>query len=160
MDLDLLSSSYTVLRLNRSNVDACFELMRKNTLFYKYHPPFVTRENILEDMNALPPHKSYEDKYYLGFWEGGNLVAVIDFIMAYPTEETAWIGFFMTDVEYQNKGVGSKIIKELCARLKAVGYQKVRLGVDPGNPQSYAFWTKNQFCVIREEEYRIMELIL
>lgn len=57
MDLNLLSRSYTVTRLDKADVNICFELMRKNTIFYKHHPPFVTKESILEDMKALPPKK-------------------------------------------------------------------------------------------------------
>ncbi len=36
----------------------------------------------------------------------------------------------------------------------------MRLGVDKGNPQSYAFWVKNQFSVINEDVYILMELVL
>lgn len=157
MDLHLLSKSYTVRKLDEADVDAIFELMRKNEIFYKYHPPFVTKESILEDMKALPPQKSYEDKYYIGFFEDETLVANMDLILSYPTEQIAFIGFFMTDVQYQNKGIGSKIIGEVCACLKSLGYTKVRLGVDKGNPQSYAFWLKNQFSVIDENDYILME---
>lgn len=122
MDLHLLSKSYTVRKLDEADVDAIFELMRKNEIFYKYHPPFVTKESILEDMKALPPQKSYEDKYYIGFFEDETLVANMDLILSYPTEQIAFIGFFMTDVQYQNKGVGSKIIREVCACIKSLGY--------------------------------------
>ena len=160
MDPHLLSKSYTVRKLDEADVDAIFELMRKNEIFYKYHPPFVTKESILEDMKALPPQKSYEDKYYIGFFEDETLVANMDLILSYPTEQIAFIGFFMTDVQYQNKGIGSKIIGEVCACLKSLGYTKVRLGVDKGNPQSYAFWLKNQFSVIDENDYILMELQL
>ena len=52
----------------------------------------------MNDMNALPPNKEMCDKYYLGFYDGEKLIAVMDFIMAYPDELTAFIGFFMTDV--------------------------------------------------------------
>lgn len=160
MDLNLLSRSYTVTRLDKADVDICFELMRKNTIFYKHHPPFVTKESILEDMKALPPQKSYEDKYYVGFFKDKTLVAVMDLILDYPAEKIAFIGFFMTDAEHQNQGVGSKIIREVCSQLKSLGFKKVRLGVDKGNPQSYAFWVKNQFSVINEGVYILMELVL
>lgn len=160
MDVNLLSRSYTVRRLDKVDIDVLFELMKKNTIFYKYHPPFVTKESILEDMKALPPQKSYEDKYYVGFFDDKTLIATMDLILAYPTEEIAFIGFFMTDVQYQNKGIGSKIIREVCTYLKSLGYKKVRLGVDKGNHQSYAFWEKNQFSAIREDAYILMELVL
>lgn len=158
MDLGLISKSYIVRRLNQDDVDGCFELMRKNTMFYKYHPPFVTKESILEDMAAVPSPKSHEDKYYIGFFEDEILVAVMDLLMDYPAEKIAYIGFFMTDVQCQNKGIGSKIIRELCTRLQLLGYEKVRLGVDIDNPQSYAFWIKNRFSVLYKDTYIIMEL--
>ena len=61
---------------------------------------------------------------------------------------------------YQNKGIGSDIIRDTGNYLKQLGYKKVRLGVDKENPQSYAFWLKNGFCVISKDLYILMELIL
>lgn len=66
----------------------------------------------------------------------------------------------MTNVHYQNKGVGSHMIGDACRYLKQSGYQKVRIGVDKGNPQSNSFWQKNGFYRISENEYNIMELTL
>ena len=69
----------------------------------------------------------------------------MDLILKFPEEETAYIGLFMIDIKYQNKGIGSHIIEEVTEQLKLCGYLKVRLGVDKGNPQSFAFWTKNHW---------------
>lgn len=160
VDINILSKSYDVRRLGKNDVDIIYDMSCKNGFFYKYHPPFVTRESIIEDMEALPPEKSYDDKYYIGFFEGDFLVANMDLILAYPTKDIAFIGLFMTNVQYQNKGIGSKIISETCSYLKFLGYKKVRLGVDKGNPQSYAFWSKNKFSAIGEDEYILMELAL
>ena len=114
------------------------------------------RESILADMTALPPGKGMEDKAYVGFFEGEKLVAVLDWISGYPAKETAWIGLFMVSAEKQGKGVGSGIIRDMAASLKAVGYREIQLGVDKGNPQSFAFWTKNGFEVLREDGYIVM----
>lgn len=57
MNLDFLSKSYAVRRLGDDDIAILFDLMKKNMVFYRFHPPFVTRESILEDMNALPPQK-------------------------------------------------------------------------------------------------------
>lgn len=80
MNIEILSKSCSVRRLNQRDVDSIYDLCRENTVFYQYHPPFVTRDSILKDMTALPPEKSMEDKYYLGFFAGDELVAVMDLI--------------------------------------------------------------------------------
>lgn len=160
MDINLLSKSFDVRRLDRNDVDMIYDMSCKNDIFYKYHPPFVTKESIIEDMKALPPRKNYRDKYYLGFFDKNLLVANMDLILAYPTEEIAFVGLFMMNVQYQNKGIGSNIIGDTCNYLKQLGYKKVRLGVDKGNSQSYAFWSKNRFSIISEDEYILMELII
>lgn len=121
---------------------------------------FYSKESILEDMKVLPPKKNYEDKYYIGFFEENSLVAIMDLIVSYPTDEISYIGLFMTNIQYQNKGIGSKIIKEVISYLKLLGYKRIRLSVDKGNLQSYSFWLKNKFHVISEDNYICMELSL
>ena len=84
------------------------------------------------------------------------MAAVLDWISGYPTKETAWIGLFMVSAERQGQGVGSAIIRGLTESLRAVGYREIQLGVDKGNPQSFAFWKKNGFEVLREDDYIVM----
>ncbi len=160
MDVEIhnLSKRFHVRELDQNDVGLIYGLSCGNRIFYQYHPPFVTENSILEDMEALPPGKSHDDKFYVGFFESGTLAAIMDLILDYPAEKTAFIGLFMTDVRYQHQGVGSGIIGETAAYLKSLGYGKIRLGVDRGNPQSYSFWSKNGFSVISEDKYILMEL--
>ena len=97
----------------------------KNDIFYQYHPPFVTRESILDDMGALPPGKGYDDKFYVGFFENDSLVGLMDLILDYPEKEISFIGLFMTDTRYQNRGVGSGIISAVILCLKSSGYKEM-----------------------------------
>ena len=53
MDIRLLSRKYAVRKLNINDVDIIYDMSCKNEIFYKYHPPFVTKESIIEDMEAL-----------------------------------------------------------------------------------------------------------
>lgn len=122
--------------------------------------PFVTRESILEDMTALPQGKHSCDKYYVGFFEKEVLIAVMDLISDYPETDCGFIGLFMMDDKFQNKGIGSDIIHDVLKYLKLSKFKKVRLGDDKGNPQSYSFWRKNGFYVISENEYIVMEKLL
>lgn len=151
MMLSELSTTYTVRKLTERDVEAIYALSLGNPLFYRYCPPDVTRESILEDMRALPPHKTYEDKYYVGFWQQNQLLAVLDLILQYPDKRTAFIGLFMVDQSVQGRGIGTRMISELCDALHRLGYEAVRLGYAKGNQQSLSFWLKNQFIPTGEE---------
>ena len=157
MNINKLSKDYRIRKLTEADTDIIFDLCKDNKIFYRYHPPFVTRQSILDDLKALPPHKTYDDKYFIGFFENEALVAVMDLITSYPDTETAFIGFFMLNISHKHKGIASNIIRDTKAYLKTEGYQKIRLGVDKGNPQSFSFWKKNGFKVIGEDEYIVME---
>ena len=102
-------------------------------------------------MTALPPGKCAVDKHYLGFFDGETLVAVLDLILDYPQEGTAYLGFFMTKKAVQGRGIGSALIGELLNELRKADCKKARLAVDRGNPQSKAFWEKNGFALTGEE---------
>ncbi|MGM9607090.1 MAG: GNAT family N-acetyltransferase [Oscillospiraceae bacterium] len=160
MEIKSLSGIFHVRRLGTEDVQAIYALSSGNELFYQYHPPFVTRESIWDDMHALPPGKDDHDKYYVGFFERDTLVAVMDLILGYPQTDIAFIGLFMVNLDYQGKGIGSRIVCECMAYLKSEGYKKIRLGTDKENPQSNAFWKKNGFTAIGEGEYICMEAVL
>ena len=147
IDEKKLSRRYAVRRLTAEDAEAVYALCHENSIFYRHHPPMVTVESVLEDMNALPPNKTFADKYFVGFWNGEALIAVLDLIDGYPRADIAYIGFFMTDVSAQGKGVGSAMISECAAYLKSRGFRGIRLAVDKGNPQSLHFWSKNHFSV-------------
>ena len=84
----------------------------------------------------------------------------MDLILGYPQEQTAFIGFFMVAAAHQGTGLGSALVGEAMEYLRSLGYTTLRLGVDKGNPQSFAFWSKNGFQVTGETEYIHMERVL
>lgn len=139
------STSCRVRRLTPADVPEIFALSMGNPLFYQHCPPFVTEESILADMAALPPGVSSADKFYVGFFQGDTLIAVLDLILGYPDEHTAFVGLFMTRREIQGKGVGSALMADCARCLQAQGFRRMRLAYAKGNPQSAAFWRKNGF---------------
>ena len=151
MNIQFLSDRYTIRDLLPQDAEMIYEVLKNNTVFYEYHPPMVTVESILEDMEALPPNKGYEDKHYIGFFNNDILVAVMDLIEHYPQQGTVLLGFFAMNSDYQGYGIGTEIISDSIAYLAQVGFQKVRLGIDKGNPQSKTFWLKNGFAFTGEE---------
>lgn len=145
MDIRKLITKYEVRKLNETDIDVVHEVMKGNPLFFQHCSPMATHQSILDDMKALPPRTTYDDKYYIGFFKEDCLVAVMDLILNFPNKETAFVGFFMMNKEFQGKGLGTEIVNECCEYLKEVGYQYIRLGFAKGNPQSEAFWVKNGF---------------
>lgn len=150
LDISLFSSKYQVRRLTPEDLPDIYSLCQENPFYFKYCQEELSLETILKDMRDLPPHKTYKDKYYIGFFENENLIAVMDFIDRYPENNCAFIGFFMMNISFQGKGTGSHIIQELCAYLKTSGLHFVRLAWVKGNPQSEHFWLKNHFVPLKE----------
>ena len=150
IDISLLSSHYDVRRLNDSDADDILSLCKENAQFYLYCEAQATKEQALDDMHVTPPGIDVSDKYYVGFYQEEELIAVMDLIDGYPEKGIAWIGFFMMDKNHQGKELGSAIISETVSYLKSIGMHAIRLGIDKGNPQSTHFWKKNDFKIIKE----------
>ncbi|MFR7389167.1 MAG: GNAT family N-acetyltransferase [Blautia faecis] len=70
-------------------------------------------------MTVLPiGKKQLRDKYYVGFFGKESLIAVMDLISDYPEEGCGFIGLFMMDVDYQNRGIGSYIVDNVLGYCK------------------------------------------
>ena len=150
LDISRFSSRFRVSRMPDADADAILAFCLQNTVYYRYCGKDPSRDLILQDLRITPPHTRSDAKYYVGFYEGDTLVALLDLIDGYPAPQDAFIGFFMMNARLQGRGLGSAIVQELLDRLKSVGFSCVRLGIDKGNPQSTHFWIKNGFRVIRE----------
>lgn len=139
------SSSYAVRRLTEEDLPELLELAGENPVYYQYMHEAPTLEGLRADLTKLPPRASPEDKYFLGFYQGGRLCAALDLILRFPNPETAFVGWFILRKSLQGRGVGTAIVSGLLSLLKAQGFRFVRLGRVKGNPESEAFWAKNQF---------------
>lgn len=146
--------------LKDNDVEEIYRLCLENKLYYDYCPPFITRQAVLDELKAVPGGKTMEDKYYVGFYQKEELIAVMDLIDGYPEKEIAYIGFFMTDSSVQNSGVGTTIIDYLCHYLAGIGYHSVRLAWVKGNPQAEHFWIKNKFVPIMETKSNVAEKVI
>ncbi|MDE7161850.1 MAG: GNAT family N-acetyltransferase, partial [Anaeroplasmataceae bacterium] len=89
-------------------------------------------------------------------------LCVIDLIVNYPKENTAFLGFFMLEKKYQGKGIASGIFQELSTFLKSNHFNAIRLGYVKGNQQSEFFWKKNGFLPVglevKQPEYTVVVL--
>lgn len=157
-----ISARYQVRRLTEGDLPELLALAEGNPTYYKYIRTQPSLENLREDLTALPPGKTLEDKYFLGYFGDGRLCAALDLIVKYPGPETAFVGWFILRKDLQGRGTGTALVKELEAFLKDQGYTSVRLGRAKGNPESEAFWAHNGFTPTGIEtdagDYRIVVL--
>ena len=152
IEIRKLSKRYDVRKLNSDDIQMIYSFCKRNTQYYKYCGKELTIELIEKDLEITPPGILIEQKYYIGFFDNGNLVAIMDLEDGYPNSDYVYIGFFMMDCELQGKGIGSIIISEALEYLHEHGFQKSQLAKDNHNPQSNHFWRKNGFEVIRDVE--------
>ena len=152
IDITMLSNQYSVRRLDDSDADGILDFCRKNTLYYQYCGAETSKELVLNDLHITPPGVDMADKYYVGFFNDEEMVAVLDLIDGYPEPDIGYIGFFMMNAALQGKQIGSAIIQDVCSYLKQIGKTAIRLGIAKDNPQANHFWKKNSFTVIKEVE--------
>ena len=152
--------AFTIRKLTESDIPAMLQLCQANPLYYQHMKMEPTSENLKQSMTALPPKKTAEDKYFVGFFDNSKLAAILDLIVGYPRPEIAFIGWFILDKEYQGRGIGSQLVEDILARLRECQYSAVRLGYIKTNPQSRVFWQKNGFVPTgqesQEEQYTVV----
>lgn len=159
IDIERLSDTYQVRALKLDDVPMILGFCREQTQYYAYCGEEITAERIEHDLLFVPPGFEMERKFYVGFFEGDKLTAVMDFLYGYPDDACAFIGFFMVRQGLQGRGVGSRIAARAFEYLKAQDIETCRLAIDGGNPQSKHFWRKNGFDVVntvRQEEGTIL----
>ena len=152
IDITKLNSQYSVRTLKESDIDDILEIYKEHKLFHQYSNRLPYREEILKDMYITPPKTDAKQKYYIGFYRGDELIAIMDLIDGYPSSEIAYIGLFMVKASIQGKQIGSSIIKEALDYLKTINKTAARLAINKGNPQSTHFWKKNGFIILKEVE--------
>lgn len=152
MDITRLSRRYAVRALGEGDAEAVFRFCKGNEQYYRYCAAEPTLEQVRRDMTLLPEGVEPPQKHYVGFFDGDGMVAVMDFIEAYPDDESVYIGFFMVNSGLQGRGVGSAIIDGAVECFRSTGVRRLRLAIASDNPQANHFWRKNGFQVVRSAD--------
>lgn len=150
LDVARFSARFRVRRMEPGDAEKMLALCNTNPQYFEHCGTPATREGILRDLTLCPPGKDAADKYYVGYYDGARLAALLDLVAGYPDPDTAYIGLFMVDGTRAGRGLGTSLMEELFAALKAVGFGAVRLGYEKDNPQASRFWQKNGLIAQRE----------
>ena len=145
INIDDLNTNYIVRKLSENDLDIIYNLYKNNYKYFNYLDITPTIQSIIEDMNETPNGMSIDNKYFLGYFNNNELIAIIDLIDGYPNNNEAYIGLFMINRNYQNKHIGTSIFNELKQYLKNQNYLKIRLAYINDNVEAKHFWYKLGF---------------
>ena len=145
LDIQSFSSEYTVKRIDESDISKVYKLCKSNKRYYRYLGHIPTRESLTEIISQTPENSPIEDKYFVGFFDQDQLIAIMDLITGYPQNDDAFIGWFMVQGDKQGQGIGSQILADVRASLKAMKYDSISLGLVEENKEAIQFWTNQGF---------------
>jgi GNAT superfamily N-acetyltransferase len=92
---------------------------------------------------ALPPDKTYDDKFVWGLYAGDAMIGCADVIRGYPTRTKAVIGLLLLAEPWQKRGLGqafAALVEQAIAAWEDIA--TLRVGVAASNPGAIAFWRK------------------
>lgn len=153
INLAALSTEYRAERLTKSEISPVYRLAKSNIRYYETIRSVPTVESLTEIISEVPEGAGKNDKNFVGFYNKDDvLVAVMDLITGYPESDDAFIGWFMVDGEMQGRGIGSGIIADVRAAMKAGGYDYLSLGCIKENTEALKFWQSQGFKPTGEEK--------
>ncbi len=148
-DLTKQIKDYEIKKIEEADYQALHALHLSNAAYNAYFDKQpISLERCIEGTKALPPNTSYEQKFYIGFYQNKQLVAVLDYVVGYPKDKVVWIGLLMIDANYQQQGIARKIVQHFSKAADSSGYQSIQLGVIAKNSSALAFWQKMGFIEI------------
>ncbi len=145
LDVEAFSTDYEVRRISEADISDVYNLCRLNRRYYRNLHERPSKKRLTEVISEVPEGTQPEQKHFVGFFSGDDLVAILSLITGYPDEKDAFIGWFMVDAESQRKGIGSQIFADLRASMKAQGYERISLKCPHDNTDALAFWQSQGF---------------
>ncbi len=149
-DIQALSTSHEVRRITEADIADVYALCKSNQKYYEHTNTAPTVESLTEIISRVPEGAEKNSRYFVGFYEGDKLVALLDLITGYPQKDDAFIGWFMVDGRHQRQGIGSQIFADVRAAMSAQGYDYLSLSCEKENTEAIAFWKAQGFKSFKE----------
>ena len=110
--------------------------------------------------SEIPPGKTREDKFVVGFFCEGEMVGCADLIRGYPDGRTAFLGLLLFSEKHQRTGRGEAAyewVENLVREWKSI--DKIRLAVVLTNDSVMPFWKRMGFVDTGERKPYRHEMI-
>lgn len=162
LDIQALGTDYDVRRLTEADIADVYLLARGNRRYYRSIGQRPTRAMLTEVITDVPAGAGPNSKHCVGFYDGDDLVAVLDLICGWPERNDAFIGWFMVQADLQGQGIGSQIFADVRAAMTAQGFDQMQVVAPAENEDAIAFWKAQGFAqtgeVDRTGEYPTITL--
>lgn len=137
---------YTVKRLTPADVDEILALQAKHSEYHQhYQTNPVTKEDILAELETLPPKALPEQKFYLGFYAQDELVVLVDLVLDHPQANCTWLGLVMTEKTKLRQHYATKVLTALRSALKREGYKELMTSSALSDVNAQAFLNAQGF---------------
>ena len=147
--LQSVLQNYKLIPITKDNYnDAAIIYATNQDFFLLTEGKKAAATDILESVAAVPNGFDHNSKYCVGIWNNDSIIAILDFLVGYPTRDCIWIGLLLVHGELQGQSVGSDIIKALIKASKSASFKEVRLAVIDENKRGSNFWKKVGFSQI------------
>jgi GNAT superfamily N-acetyltransferase len=96
---------------------------------------------------ALPPEKTYADKFVWGLYAGDAMIGCADVIRGYPVRDKAVIGLLLLAEPWQRRGIGrafAALVEQTIADWPEITV--LRIGIVATNTGALAFWRKKGYA--------------
>ena len=102
-------------------------------------------------LTCLPAQKTLDEKLSFGIFNKENdLIGFFDVILAYPSESSATIGYFLIHPAWRNQGYGQTIFEALARALEKANFKRIQCIVQIQNTQALRFWERVGFSINRK----------
>ena len=115
----------------------------------------------LSALIGCPPEFDPRDKWDVGLWSDGDLVAFADVLRGYPSADVAYVGLLIVRGDRHGRGFGRLLHDRVMDRLLAHGgMRRMRLGIIATNASvAQPFWSTLGYRPTGEEKpYRYDKL--
>ena len=144
-----LGSNYQVKKLDLEQAKEVWQLQVQDPAYHQvFQAQLPELVEIEAEMELLPAGADKSQKFYFGFYQADELVAIVDLVLDYPKINQAWLGMIMVTKQKQGQGHGQKIMQALQASLKREGYKKLQLANAKALGQASQFFTKLDFVAL------------
>ena len=138
--------TYQITSITTQNFPQAYEIYQSNQAFFQLvQGADTTPEKSIQDITALPPHCTPDQKLYIRISQNSQPLAVLDIIEKFPTPDCFWIGLLLVHRQHQGSNIGSQITQAILSAAKTAGYKKAQLGVVDSNKKGVHFWQKLGF---------------